>query len=73
MQETHDELLTAGRINTLSAVRDNIHTFAAGPDGARGIDITTYHGPDQGFAFLDIDHEPTDARGRLYRAVWRLP
>lgn len=71
IRETHDEILTPGRINTLSAVRDNIHTFRAGPDGASGIDITTYHGPDEGFSFLDIDEKPSNAEERVFRAVWK--
>ncbi|NNF00787.1 MAG: hypothetical protein HKN25_17360 [Pyrinomonadaceae bacterium] len=71
VQETHNEILTAGRINTLSAKRDNIHEFRVGKDGARGIDITTYHGKDEGFSFLDIDTKPNDEFNRTYRATWK--
>ncbi|MEW6210511.1 MAG: hypothetical protein AB1631_19245, partial [Acidobacteriota bacterium] len=42
VRETHNEIISAGRINTLSALRDNIHTFQAGRAGARGIDLSTY-------------------------------
>ena len=71
VRETHDEIMAPGRLNTLSATRDNIHTFQAGPRGARGIDISTYHGPDVGFSFLDIDGRPKDARRRIHEAAWK--
>ena len=71
VQETHNEILTSGRINTLSAKRDNIHTFKAGKDGARGIDITTYHGKDAGFSFLDIEKKASDKEKRIYKAIWK--
>jgi len=54
VRQTNEQLLTVGRINCLSASRDNIHTFKAGKKGARGFDITTYHGKDAGFSFLEI-------------------
>jgi hypothetical protein len=71
VRETHNELITQGRINTLSAMRDNIHTFQAGPNVARGIDISTYHGADVGFSFLDIGGKPREPDGRIFEAVWK--
>jgi hypothetical protein len=71
LRETHNEIITSGRINTLSSTRDNIHTFQAGKEGARGIDISTYHGPDVGFSFLDIRSTPVDAGKRIYEAAWK--
>jgi hypothetical protein len=71
VRETHNELIAAGRINTLSSMRDNIHTFRAGSSGARGIDISTYHGPNAGFSFLDIEKAPRDPDGRVFEAVWK--
>jgi hypothetical protein len=71
VRETHDEVMAPGRLNTLSAFRDNIHTFHAGERGARGIDISTYHGPDVGFSFLDIDTRSRDPRRRLHEAAWK--
>lgn len=70
VRETHNQLLTAGRINCLSAVRDNIHTFKAGQKGARGFDISTYHGKEIGFSFLDIREKPADAREMIFEASW---
>lgn len=71
VRETHNEIIAQGRINTLSSVRDNIHTFQAGPGGARGIDISTYHGPDVGFSFLDIGDKPKEPEARIFEAVWK--
>lgn len=71
VRQTNEQLLTAGRINALSAVRDNIHTFKAGKRGARGFDVTTYHGKDAGFSFLDIAGRPSATDDRLFEATWR--
>lgn len=70
VRQTHHELISNGRIATLSSKRDNIHTFQAGKDGARGIDISTYHDKDIGFSFLDIQNKPLDAEKRLFEAKW---
>ncbi|MFZ1699733.1 MAG: hypothetical protein WBO10_01495 [Pyrinomonadaceae bacterium] len=69
IQETHNEVLRPGQINTLSAVRDNIHTFQAGRNGARGIDITTYHGENIGFSHLEIV-DKTGTADRIFEAKW---
>lgn len=71
IRETHNEIIAPGRFNTLSALRDNIHTFQAGKQGARGIDISTYHGPEAGFSFLDIGDKPREAEQRIYEAAWK--
>jgi hypothetical protein len=71
VRETHNEIIAPGRLNTLSAFRDNIHTFQAGKQGARGIDISSYHGPDVGFSFLDIGDRARDAERRIYEAAWK--
>jgi hypothetical protein len=56
VRSTREQRLAAGSISTLAPGRDNIHTFTAGPQGARGIDIGTLHADaDHGFSFLDID------------------
>jgi hypothetical protein len=71
IRETHNEIMAPGRLNTLSSLRDNIHTFQAGKQGARGIDISTYHGPDVGFSFLDIGDKARDVERRIYEAAWK--
>jgi hypothetical protein len=54
VRRTRSQLIAPGRVDTLSATRDNIHEFRAGPRGARGLDITTLHGRDHGFDWIDI-------------------
>ncbi len=71
VRETHDEIIAPGRINTLSAARDNIHTFQAGKSGARGMDISTYHGDNVGFSFLELAAKPADSERRIFEAVWK--
>jgi len=71
VRETHNQIIAPGRTNTLSSTRDNIHTFQAGKSGARGIDISSLHGPDVGFSFLDIAVKPKDVEGRIFEAVWK--
>jgi hypothetical protein len=71
VRETHSEMISEGRINSLSSTRDNIHTFQAGRAGARGIDISTVYGKQMDFSFLNIDKNPIDADERIYEATWR--
>ena len=71
VRETHNEIISQGRINTLSSLRDNIHTFHAGKSGAQGIDISTYHGPDVGFSFLDLSATPKESDRRIFEAAWK--
>ena len=70
VRETRSETLTAGRINTLSPMRDNIHGFKVGKEGARGIDINTLHGKINNFSFLDMSEQPLDSEKRIFEAVW---
>ena len=72
MRETHSQIITAGRLNTLSPLRDNIHYFEAGTDGARGIDITTPYAGDGSFSFVAFDPDrPKDPRRRVFEASWK--
>ena len=72
IRETHNQIISAGRLNTLSSVRDNIHYFEAGPDGARGIDITTTYKGDGSFSFVAFDpNRPKDPRRRVFEAAWK--
>src|SRR6185503_15625191 len=70
VRETHNEMLTRGRINTLSSSRDNIHFFQVGKEGARGIDISTLHGKMAQFSFLDIAEKPLDPEKHIFEAAW---
>jgi hypothetical protein len=70
VRETHNEIIAPRRINTLSSLRDNIHTFQAGKSGARGMDISTYHGENIGFSFLRLGERAVDPQRRIFEAVW---
>ena len=70
VRETRAETLTHGRVNTLSPVRDNIHSFRVGKEGARGIDINTMHGKIAPFSFLDMSEKPVDSEIRTFEVVW---
>ena len=70
VRETRDETMRRGRINTLNPVRDNIHCFRVGKEGARGLDINTLHGKMSPFSFLDMNDKPVDAENRIYEVVW---
>ena len=71
IRETRRLELTVGMTSTLTEHRDNIHLFEAGPDGARGIDVTTDYGGDGSFSFLQFDHHNSeDTAGLIYRARW---
>jgi PCO_ADO len=70
VSETRNEMMSHGRINTLSPLRDNIHCFEVGSEGARGIDINTLHGKTNDFRFLEISKTPADSERRIFEAAW---
>jgi len=70
IRETRNERMTSGRISTLSPSRDNIHTFSAGKEGARGIDINTMVNKSAPFSFLNMNEKPIDADKGLYEVSW---
>ena len=70
VRETRTEVMSHGRINTLAPLRDNIHCFQAGDEGARGIDINTLHGKTNDFRFLDMSKTPADSEKRIFEAAW---
>ena len=70
VRETLNEMMSHGRINTLSPLRDNIHCFQVGSEGARGIDINTLHGKTNNFSFLDISKTPADSEKWTFEAAW---
>jgi PCO_ADO len=69
VRKTAERLLRPGDVTTLSPSRDNIHTFRAGPAGARFVDLFSNHGGDIGFSFVDIDPLAA-ADSDSFRARW---
>jgi hypothetical protein len=72
VRQTVDQLLGPGDVNLVSLQRNYIHGFVAGPDGARGLDITTRlkPRPEHGTPFLDIGAAPVDEFTRTFEASW---
>ncbi len=70
IRRTAERLLRPQEATTLSPSRDNIHTFRAGPKGARFVDLFSIHGNDVGFSYLDVEQQPTAAGGDSFRARW---
>lgn len=70
VRKTAERTLRAGEATTLTSVRDNIHIFRAGPNGARFVDLFSLHGADVGFSYLDIEAQPISAVGDGHRARW---
>ena len=70
VQKTAERLLRAREASTLSPARDNIHTFEAGPSGARFVDLFSIHGEDVGFSYLDVEPAPASPAGDRFQARW---
>ena len=72
VQQTVDQLLGPGDTNFVSLERNYIHGFVAGPDGARGLDITTRlkPRPEHSTPFLDIGTNQQNEFLRTYEASW---
>lgn len=74
LRETRRQVLRPGSLSTLAPERDNLHLFRAGPKGAHGIDISTMHGGDGSFSFVELDPDaPADAERGSYAARWVGP
>ena len=67
VRKTQDQLLTPGRVNTLTRSRDYIHQLEAGNDYAMGIDIGILHTKDVGFSYLKVSDDTT---GAITTAHW---
>ena len=72
VRQTVDQLLEPGSVNLVSLVKNYIHGFDAGPDGARGLDITTplKPRPVHSTPYLSIGKTPVDEFHRTFEASW---
>jgi quercetin dioxygenase-like cupin family protein len=72
VRQTVDQLLSPGSINLVSLERNYIHGFVAGPDGARGLDITTRLKPKPAFGtpYLDIVGQRPGHFEKIFQASW---
>lgn len=65
---TKDQLLRPRETNLVPLHRGYVHGFIAGPDGARGLDITTRLREKQQTPYYEIDPEPLESDGRVFKA-----
>ena len=74
VRKTVDQLLSRGDVNLVSLERNYIHGFVAGPDGARGLDITTplKPRPDHGTPYLSVEGNAADGFGQVFDASWEI-
>lgn len=68
--ETAHDVLEPGVVNMVTGLRNNVHWFESGAEGAEGLDIsTTVAGTP--FSFLRLGKETSERPGlRLYSAQW---
>ncbi len=66
-----EQLLAPGDINLVPISHRYCHGFVAGPEGARGLDITTRILPKRKAPVLEILGGPVDALGCIFEARWR--
>lgn len=72
VRQTVDQLLGPGSVNLVSLHRNYIHEITAGPDGARGLDITTplKPKPEYGTPYLSMSNSPAKEFGKTFEAYW---
>ncbi len=69
--QTADQLLVPGTINLVPLHAGYCHGFVAGPDGARGLDLTTRTRPRRDTTpYLVLGEQPADAEQRLWEGRW---
>ena len=71
VRRTTDQVLLPGSINTLNLEYGYVHGFVAGPEGARGLDITTRIRPRRETPTLVVQPEPLDEKRALYEGRWK--
>jgi hypothetical protein len=72
VRRTSDVMLAPHAIDLVPLTHAFCHGFEAGPDGARGLDITTRLGERQSTPYLELDPEPVDPARALYTGRWRI-
>jgi quercetin dioxygenase-like cupin family protein len=71
VRRTVQQELTAGTLNLVNLERNYIHGFRAGPEGARGLDITTRVLDKRPTPWLDLRRQSTDDPD-VFEAVWEI-
>jgi hypothetical protein len=71
VRRTNDQVLLPGAFNPLNLEHGYVHGFTAGPEGARGLDITTRIRPKRPTPTLVVRPEPLDERRAIFEGHWR--
>lgn len=66
VRRTHRQLLAPRSMNTLTPTRDNVHMLRGGSTNARGIDVTSLHGPSRPFSYMRIEEAGDTAIARWW-------
>ena len=70
VRRTTDQVLLAGNVNLLNLDHGYVHGFLAGPEGARGLDITTRIRPKRSTPTLVVGAPVGDVTRALFEARW---
>ena len=70
VRRTCDQFVGPGGTNLVSLERNYMHGFVAGPQGARGLDLTTRILPKRASPVLDLAKEPLDRERAIWEASW---
>jgi hypothetical protein len=71
VRRTHDQVLLARNVNLLNLEHGYVHGFLAGPEGARGLDITTRIRPKRSTPTLVVGAPAGEAARALFEARWK--
>lgn len=71
VRRTNDQVLLPGSMNLLNLEHGYVHGFVAGPQGARGLDITTRIKPKCATPTLLVGKATGAESQRLFEARWR--
>ena len=68
---TRSGVLRAGQTTALTRMRDGMHGFRAGKQGARIVDFTLSLSEDfETFSYVGLGEKPLDAERRVWSARW---
>jgi len=70
IRKTCDQIVGAGGTNLVSLERNYVHGFQAGPNGARGLDLTTRIKPKRPSQSLQLSKKPIDEALGVWEASW---
>lgn len=72
VRKVQDQILRRGSINLVPLAHGYVHGFVAGPEGARGLDITTRVRERRPAPSLEVGAAAIDAARQIYSGRWRI-